>query len=111
LGQECCSRIEAFKIIYSHEQSYSKKERRHLVNDRNLFHRKGRLLRLFAGVRESIPRPEDGRLGATRVRPGGGGIQILTGHREQPVLCDIGREWRWQDRDHQVHPTVPMLGY
>lgn len=85
-----------------------KEERRHLVNDRNPFHREGRL---FAGVRESIPRPEDGRLGAARVRPGGGGIQVSAEHREQPILRDIGRERCRQDRDHQVHPAVPVLGY
>jgi len=66
---------------------------------------------LFVGVRESIPRAENGRLGAACVRPGGGGVQVPAGHSEQPVLCDIGRERSRQDRDHQVHPAVPVFGH
>jgi len=64
------------------------------------------------GTRVSIPRAEDGRSAATRVRAGRGGLQIVASSGEpQPIVCHLGGERGGEDGDDQVHPAVPVFGH
>ena len=65
---------------------------------------------VFPGLCVSVPRAEDGRPGASRVRPRRGGLQIAASvGKLQPVVRHLGGKRGGKDGNNKVYSAVPVF--